>query len=74
MMSVAITSVIIKCVRQVLGDVAVDRQGGEIIRVRSERRCQQAQRRKSVRVHCCCCRRWLTAIAAGLLTLSDPGR
>jgi hypothetical protein len=42
--------------------------------VRSERRCQQAQRRKSVRVHCCCCRRWLTAIAAGLLTLSDPGR
>jgi hypothetical protein len=50
MASVVITGVVIKCVRQVLGDVAVDRQGGEIIRVRSERRCQQAQRRDRVRV------------------------
>ena len=51
MASVVITGVIIQRVRQVLGDVAVDRQLGKVIRVRSKRRCQQAQRRESIRVH-----------------------
>ena len=51
MASVAITGVVIQRVRQVLGDVAVDRQLGKVFRVRSKRRCQQAQRRESVRVH-----------------------
>jgi hypothetical protein len=74
MASVVITGVVIKCVRQVLRDVAVDRQLGKVFRVRSKRQCQQAQRRESVRVHFCCCRRWLTAIAAGVLSINDPGR
>jgi hypothetical protein len=51
MASVVITSVIVQCVRQVRGDVAIERQGAQIIRVSSKRRCQQAQRRESVRVH-----------------------
>ncbi len=51
MASVAITGVVIKCVRQVLGHVAVDRQLGKVFRMRSERLCQQAQRRDRVRVH-----------------------
>jgi hypothetical protein len=55
MASVVVTSVVIKCVRQVRGDVAVDRQGAQIIRMRSKRRCQQAQRRDRVRVHCFKC-------------------
>ncbi len=55
MASVAITGVIVQCVRQVRRHVAVDRQGAQIIRVRSKRRCQQAQRRESVRVHCFKC-------------------
>ena len=51
MVLVVITGVVIKCVRQVLGHVAVDRQLGKVFRMRSERLCQQAQRRESVRVH-----------------------
>jgi hypothetical protein len=51
MASVVVTSVVIHRVRQMRGDVAVDRQGGQIIRMSSERLCQKAQRRESVRVH-----------------------
>ena len=51
MPSVVVTSVVIQRVRQVRGDVAVDRQLGKVFRVRSKRRCQQAQRRDRVRVH-----------------------
>jgi hypothetical protein len=74
MVLVVITSVIVQCIRQVRGHVAVDRQGVQIIRMSSERLCQQAQRRESIRVHFCCCRRWLNAIAADLLTVSDRSR
>ncbi len=51
MASVVITGVVIKCVRQVRGDVAIERQNAQIIRVRSKRQRQQAQRRESIRVH-----------------------
>lgn len=55
MASVVITGVIVQRVRQVLGHVAVDRQLGKVFRVGSKRRCQQAQRRDRVRVHCFKC-------------------